>query len=46
MLALKRYLTTRLVKTLFRTYQEAEDRGANADELRTILGTNAAKRGM
>ena len=47
MLALKKISPTRLVKNaLYERIKEAEDRGANADELRTILGTNAAKRGI
>ncbi len=47
MLALKKISPTRLVKNaLYERIKEAEDRGANADELRTILGANAAKRGI
>ncbi|BCS86411.1 MULTISPECIES: NAD(P)H-dependent flavin oxidoreductase [Prevotella] len=46
-LALKKLAPTRLVKNaLYDRIKEAEDRGADADELRTILGTNAAKRGI
>ena len=47
MLALKKISPTRLVKNaLYERIKEAEDRGADADELRHILGTNAAKRGI
>lgn len=47
MLALKKLSPTRLVKNaLYDRIKEAEDRGADADELRSILGTNAAKRGI
>lgn len=47
MLALKKLAPTRLVKNaLYDRIKEAEDRGADADELRSILGTNAAKRGI
>ena len=47
MLALKKVSPTRLVKNaLYERIKEAEDRGADADELRHILGTNAAKRGI
>ena len=47
MLALKKVSPTRLVKNaLYDRIKEAEDRGADADELRSILGANAAKRGI
>ncbi len=47
MLALKKLAPTRLVtNALYERIKEAEDRGADADELRHILGTNAAKRGI
>lgn len=47
MLALKKLSPTRLVKNaLYNRIKEAEDRGADADELRSILGANAAKRGI
>ena len=47
MLALKKLAPTRLVtNALYARIKEAEDRGADADELRHILGTNAAKRGI
>ena len=47
MLALKKISPTRLVtNALYARIKEAEDRGADADELRHILGTNAAKRGI
>ena len=47
MLALKKLAPTRLVtNALYTRIKEAEDRGADADELRHILGTNAAKRGI
>lgn len=47
MLALKKLSPTRLVKNaLYDRIKEAEDRGADADELRAILGANAAKRGI
>lgn len=47
MLALKKLSPTRLVKNaLYDRIKEAEDRGADADELHSILGTNAAKRGI
>lgn len=47
MLALKKLSPTRLVKNaLYDRIKEAEDRGADADELRSILGSNASKRGI
>ena len=47
MLALKKLSPTRLVKNaLYDRIKEAEDRGADADELRSILGANASKRGI
>ncbi len=47
MLALKKVAPTRLVKNaLFQRIAEAENRGANAEELRSILGAKAAKRGI
>jgi|SRR5574344_203700 enoyl-[acyl-carrier protein] reductase II len=47
MLALKKIAPTRLVKNaLFDKIQEAENQGASADELKTILGAKAAKRGI
>lgn len=47
MLSLKKISPTRLVKNdLFRRISEAEDRGADADELRNILGSKASKRGI
>lgn len=47
MLALKKVSPTRLVKNaLYTRIAEAEARGAEADELRTILGDRASKRGI
>ena len=47
MLAIKKISPTRLIKNaLFDRLKEAEDRGADADELRAILGAKAAKRGL
>lgn len=47
MMALKKISPTRLVRNaLFERIHEAEERGANADELRAILGAKAAKRGI
>lgn len=47
MLALKKVSPTRLIKNaLYMRIAEAESRGAEADELRTILGTKASKRGI
>lgn len=47
MLCLKKIAPTRLVKnTLYEKVAEAESRGASADELRSILGKAASKRGI
>ena len=47
MLCLKKISPTRMIKNeLFQRIAEAEDRGANADELREILGKAASKRGI
>ena len=47
MLRLKKIAPTRLVKNqLYDRIAEAEDRGANADELRELLGKAASKRGI
>ncbi|MGN0213483.1 MAG: NAD(P)H-dependent flavin oxidoreductase [Muribaculaceae bacterium] len=47
MLALKKVSPTRLIKNaLFERIAEAESRGADADELRAILGAKASKRGI
>lgn len=47
MLALKKVSPTRLVKNaLYNRIAEAENRGADADELRQILGEKASKRGI
>ena len=47
MLALKKVSPTRLIKNaLYMRIAEAESRGAEADELRTILGAKASKRGI
>ena len=47
MLALKKISPTRLIKNeLFAKIAEAESRGAEADELREILGRAASKRGI
>lgn len=47
MLCLKKISPTRLVKNpLYDRIAEAENRGAEADELRSILGTAASKRGI
>lgn len=47
MLCLKKIAPTRLIKNeLYAKVQEAEDRGATADELRELLGKAAAKRGI
>ena len=47
MLALKKISPTRLIKTeLFAKIAEAESRGAEADELRELLGRAASKRGI
>ena len=47
MLALKKISPTRLIKNeLFAIIAEAENRGAEADELRELLGRAASKRGI
>lgn len=47
MLCLKKIAPTRMVKNaLYETVAEAESRGAGADELRSILGKAASKRGI
>lgn len=47
MMALKKIAPTRLLRNaLYDRIHEAEERGAEADELRTILGCKAAKRGI
>lgn len=47
MLALKKISPTRLIKNeLFNRIAEAESRGADADELRSLLGRAASKRGI
>ena len=47
MLALKKISPTRLIKNeLFAKIAEAENRGADADELRELLGRAASKRGI
>lgn len=47
MLCLKKISPTRLIKNgLYDKIAEAEDRGATADELRSILGQAASKRGI
>ncbi|MGM9842197.1 MAG: NAD(P)H-dependent flavin oxidoreductase [Candidatus Limisoma sp.] len=47
MLALKKISPTRLIKNeLFARIAEAESRGADADELRQLLGRAASKRGI
>jgi enoyl-[acyl-carrier protein] reductase II len=46
-LSLKKVSPTRLVKNdFYHQVQELEDRGASADELRTLLGTGRSKRGI
>lgn len=46
-LSLKKLVPVRLVKNkFFKTVQEAEDKGATPDELKTILGRARAKLGM
>lgn len=46
-LSLKKLVPVRLVKNkFFKTVQEAEDKGATSDELKTILGRARAKLGM
>ena len=47
MLMLKKVSPTRLVKgDFFREVEEAENRGATAEELKTLLGKGRAKKGM
>lgn len=47
LLALKKISPTRLIKNeLFLKIAEAENRGAEADELRELLGRAASKRGI
>ncbi len=47
MLSLKKISPTRLIKNqLYQRIQEAEDHGANVEELREILGKAASKRGI
>lgn len=47
MLCLKKIAPTRMIKnTLYDNIKEAEDHGAEADELRQILGKAASKRGI
>ncbi|WP_321330866.1 nitronate monooxygenase [uncultured Bacteroides sp.] len=47
MLSLKKLSPTRLVKNaFFNTVEEAENRGASADELRELLGKGRAKKGI
>lgn len=47
MLSLKKVSPTRLIKNdFYRQVQEAEDRGASAEELRDLLGRGRAKRGI
>ncbi len=47
MLSLKKISPTRLIKNqLYQRIQEAEDNGANVEELRSILGKAASKRGI
>ena len=47
MLALKKISPTRLIKNeLYAKIAEAESRGAEADELRELLGKAASKRGI
>lgn len=47
MVAMKKIVPVRLVKNKFyEQIQNAEDRGAKADEIKTILGRARAKRGM
>ena len=46
-LSLKKHVPVRLIKNSFyEKIQEAEDRGANTDELKNILGRARAKKGM
>lgn len=46
-LAMKKIVPVRLIKNKFyETIQAAEDRGASAEEIKTILGRARAKRGM
>ena len=47
MLSLKKLSPTRLIKNaFFQAVDEAENRGASADELRELLGRGRAKKGM
>lgn len=47
MLSLKKLVPTRLIKNeFFRQVEEAESRGASADELKEILGKGRAKKGI
>lgn len=47
MMALKKIAPTRLLRNaLYNRIHEAEERGADVDELRAILGSKAAKRGI
>lgn len=47
MLALKKLVPTRLIKNeFFRQVEDAENRGAPAEELRTLLGKGRAKKGI
>ncbi len=47
MLSLKKISPTRLIKNpLYQRIQEAEDKGADAEDLREILGKAASKRGI
>src|SRR5574344_369113 len=47
MLCLKKISPTRMIKNaLYQKVAEAEERGASADELRTILGKASSKRGI
>ncbi|MPN37891.1 hypothetical protein SDC9_185412 [bioreactor metagenome] len=47
MLSLKKVSPTRMVKNdFYRQVQELEDKGASADELRSLLGRGRSKRGI
>lgn len=47
MLCLKKIAPTRLIKNkLYQQIADAEDRGISADELRSLLGHAASKRGI
>lgn len=47
MLSLKKVVPTRLIKNdFFRQIEEAENRGATSDELKEILGSGRAKKGI